>query len=102
MIVYVKTQGARIVKEGRHLLVKKGDGIYNTLFTYKLDQLLLFGNISCGHCVNSIQVEVSSLPGVSGVWANQETKSVEIEFDPPASEETIKELLEKINYPVAE
>ena len=49
MIVYVKTQGARIVKEGRHLLVKKGDGIYNTLFTYKLDQLLLFGNIEITH-----------------------------------------------------
>jgi len=45
MIVYVKTQGARIVKEGRHLVVKKGDGIYKTLFTYKLKQLLLFGNI---------------------------------------------------------
>ncbi len=49
MFVYVKTQGARIVKEGRHLLVKKGDGIYNTLFTYKLDQLLLFGNIEITH-----------------------------------------------------
>jgi len=49
MIVYVKTQGARIVKEGKHLLVKKGDGIYNTLFTYKLDQLLLFGNIEITH-----------------------------------------------------
>jgi len=49
MIVYVKTQGARIVKEGKHLLVKKGDGIYHTLFTYKLDQLLLFGNIEITH-----------------------------------------------------
>ena len=49
MIVYVKTQGARIVKEGRHLVVKKGDGIYNTLFTYKLKQLLLFGNIEITH-----------------------------------------------------
>ncbi|MBW2609525.1 MAG: CRISPR-associated endonuclease Cas1 [Deltaproteobacteria bacterium] len=49
MIAYVKTQGARIVKEGRHLLVRKGDGIYNTLFTYKLDQLLLFGNIEITH-----------------------------------------------------
>ena len=49
MIVYVKTQGARVIKEGRHLLVKKGDGIYNTLFTYKLDQLLLFGNIEITH-----------------------------------------------------
>jgi len=49
MIVYVKSQGARIVKEGKHLLVKKGDGIYNTLFTYKLEQLLLFGNIEITH-----------------------------------------------------
>ena len=49
MIIYVKTQGARIVKEGRHLVVKKGDGIYNTLFTYKLKQLLLFGNIEITH-----------------------------------------------------
>lgn len=49
MIAYVKTQGARIVKEGKHLLVRKGDGIYNTLFTYKLDQLLLFGNIEITH-----------------------------------------------------
>ena len=57
-------------------------------------------NISCGHCVNSIQSEVSNLTGVSGVWANQDTKTVEIEFEPPANEKTIKELLEKINYPV--
>ena len=49
MIAYIKTQGSRIVKEGRHLLGKKGDGIYNTLFTYKLDQLLLFGNIEITH-----------------------------------------------------
>ncbi len=49
MIVYIKTQGARIIKEGRHLQVKKGNDVYNTLFTYKLDQLLLFGNIEITH-----------------------------------------------------
>ena len=59
-------------------------------------------NISCGHCVNSIQVELSKLPGVSGVWADQETKSVEIEFKDPATEEKIKTLLDSINYPVNE
>jgi hypothetical protein len=37
MVVYIRTQGAKIVKEGRHLLVKKGDATYNTLFTYKLN-----------------------------------------------------------------
>ena len=49
MIAYVRTQDARIVKEGRHLLVRKGDGIYNTLFTYKLGRILLFGNIEITH-----------------------------------------------------
>lgn len=58
--------------------------------------------ISCGHCVNSIQTEVSKAPGVHGVWADQETKSVEIEFDDPATEESIKSLLQSINYPVKE
>ena len=59
-------------------------------------------NISCGHCVNSIQVELSDIPGVAGVWADQETKSVEIEFEPPASEEQIKDTLVSINYPPKE
>ena len=49
MIVYIKTQGAKIIKEGRHLLVKKGEDVYNTLFTYKLSQLVLFGNIHFTH-----------------------------------------------------
>jgi len=49
MVVYIKTQGAKIVKEGRHLLVKKGDSVYHTLFTYKLKQIVLFGNIDITH-----------------------------------------------------
>lgn len=49
MIVYIKTQGAKIIKEGRHLLVKKGNDTYHTIFTYKLDQLLIFGNIEITH-----------------------------------------------------
>ena len=49
MVVYIKTQGARIIKEGRHLLVKKGDATYNTLFTYKLRQIVIFGNVEITH-----------------------------------------------------
>ena len=59
-------------------------------------------NISCGHCVNSIQEELNKLPGVSEAWANKETKFVEIEYDSPATEEIIKTLLESINYPAKE
>ena len=46
MIVYVTTQGARIVREGRHLLVTQGDTVYHTLFVSKLEQLVLCGNIT--------------------------------------------------------
>jgi len=49
MVIYVRTQGAKITKEGKHLLVKKGGATYHTLFTYKLKQLLLFGNIEITH-----------------------------------------------------
>lgn len=49
MVIYIRTQGAKIVKEGRHLLVKKGDSIYHTLFTYKLRQMVIFGNVEITH-----------------------------------------------------
>lgn len=46
MIVHVTTQGARIVLEGRHLLVKKEGDTYHTLFPHRLEQLVLYGNVS--------------------------------------------------------
>jgi copper chaperone CopZ len=58
-------------------------------------------NISCGHCVHTIQTEVADLAGVKSVKADQNTKAVEIVFDAPATEEKIKALLAEINYPVA-
>jgi copper chaperone len=58
-------------------------------------------NISCGHCVNTIQNEVSEIEGIQSVKADQESRLVEIEFDGPATEEQIKALLAEINYPVA-
>lgn len=58
-------------------------------------------NISCGHCVNTIQMEVADIEGVEKVNADQETQVVEISFDDPATEEAIKALMAEINYPVA-
>lgn len=57
-------------------------------------------NISCGHCVHTIQMEVSDMDGVESVVASAETKQVEIVFENPASEDDIKALLAEINYPV--
>jgi copper chaperone len=56
--------------------------------------------ISCGHCVHTIQMEVGELAGVSSVKASEESKTVEIAFDAPATEDQIKALLTEINYPV--
>ncbi len=59
-------------------------------------------NISCGHCVHTIQMEVGELTGVHSVVADQNTKTVTIGFDDSATEDQIKTLLKEINYPVAE
>lgn len=56
-------------------------------------------NISCGHCVHTIQTEVADLAGVKSVKADQNTKKVEIVFEAPATEDKIKSLLAEINYP---
>jgi copper chaperone len=57
-------------------------------------------NISCGHCVHTIKMEVSEVEGVVSVDANVDTKTVKITFNPPATESIIKDLLTEINYPV--
>lgn len=56
-------------------------------------------NISCGHCVHTIEMELGDLEGVTSVKASNDTKVVEIMFDDPASEDKIKALLAEINYP---
>lgn len=58
-------------------------------------------NISCGHCVHTIQMEISDLEGVQSVKADQSSQVVEITYGDPASEDRIKALLAEINYPVA-
>jgi copper chaperone len=59
-------------------------------------------NISCGHCVHTIQNELSDLDGVKKVTASLENKSVLIEFGPPATPEILKDVLAEMNYPVEE
>jgi copper chaperone len=55
--------------------------------------------ISCGHCIHTIETELSELQGVQSVKADIDTKKVVITFDAPASEEKIKALLAEIDYP---
>jgi copper ion binding protein len=57
--------------------------------------------ISCGHCVNAIKNELSEMEGVKSVEGSPETKSVDVEWEAPASLEKIKDTLKEINYPAA-
>ena len=58
-------------------------------------------NISCGHCVMTIQNEVADLAGVKSVAADQATRMVTVEWDTPATWDQIQALLAEINYPPA-
>jgi copper chaperone len=57
-------------------------------------------NISCAHCVHTIQTEVGELPGVKTVEANEQSRLVTVGFEPPATRQDIEALLAEINYPV--
>ena len=59
-------------------------------------------NISCNHCVHTIQNEVGALAGVKSVQARLDTKEVKVAFDAPVTQTQIVATLAEINYPVAE
>ena len=62
---------------------------------------LLAPDISCGHCVGTVQSTLGSLAGVSSVSASAETKLVDVEFDPAVvTVDTISEALKEAGYPV--
>ena len=57
-------------------------------------------NISCGHCVATIEREVSEIDGVSEVKAEQTSRNVTISWDPDTTDwVVIEELMTDIDYP---
>ena len=62
----------------------------------------LVPNISCHHCVMTIKRELGELDGVVSASGDVETKTVTVEWEPPASWDGIKALLAEINYAPAE
>jgi copper chaperone CopZ len=55
--------------------------------------------ISCGHCVKTIQNELSNLVGVRSVEGDPGQKTITVGWDSPATLEAIRALLSEINYP---
>jgi copper chaperone len=56
--------------------------------------------INCNHCVHTIQSELSEMDGVKKVSADAATKEVVVDYETPATPESIESLLSEINYPV--
>jgi len=68
----------------------------------KMDTIsLTIPNISCGHCIHTIKMELMEMEGVTEVTADLAAKQVNVVFSAPANEEAIKNLLKEINYPAA-
>lgn len=60
-------------------------------------------NITCGHCVATIQREVGELDGVSSVDGDQATRQVKISWDPETTDwVVIEDLMKEINYAPSE
>jgi copper ion binding protein len=64
-------------------------------------ETLSIPNISCGHCVMAIKNELGELDGVKTVDGSPEAKTINVEWESPATLEKIKETLKEINYPAA-
>ena len=58
-------------------------------------------NITCGHCVMAIKNELTELAGVLGVDGRADDKTVTVEWEAPATLETLRATLAEINYPAA-
>lgn len=57
-------------------------------------------DISCEHCVATVQETVSALEGVSQVQASEETQRIDIAFDPQrVSLDQIRKALGEAGYP---
>lgn len=57
-------------------------------------------NISCEHCVRTIEREVKELAGVKSISADEKSKTVTVEFDNESIVPQFKSLMEEIGYPV--
>jgi copper chaperone CopZ len=57
-------------------------------------------NISCGHCVMTIERELARVDGVESVSAAQGTREVSVAWDEGrTSWEELRRVLQEINYP---
>jgi copper chaperone CopZ len=56
-------------------------------------------NMTCNGCVSTVKGEIEQLAGVINVDVNKPAQLVTVEWDPPASWNTIEQALIGIEYP---
>lgn len=59
-------------------------------------------NMSCDHCVRTLETELSELKGVNSVVADLSKKTLAISIDDTITWDNVVELLKEINYPPAD
>jgi len=58
-------------------------------------------NISCGHCVKTIENELCELEGIKSLEGDPQNKTFTVEWEAPITLEKIRDILNEINYPAA-
>lgn len=54
--------------------------------------------MTCGHCVNSVQAEVSQLPGVSEVQVDLASGAVTVTSQTPLDEAAVRAAVDEAGY----
>ena len=57
-------------------------------------------DISCGHCIQTIEGAVTKLPGVRFVSGDPDTKLITIEYTSDAELAAVEQAMEEEGYPV--
>ena len=58
-------------------------------------------NISCGHCVMTIQNELRKLVGIKQVDGDTQNKAITVDWESPTTLQEIRDTLKEINYPAS-
>jgi copper chaperone CopZ len=58
-------------------------------------------DISCGHCVMTIQNELKELVGVNEVEGDTQNKVITVEWESPTTLQEIRDTLNELNYPAS-
>ena len=58
-------------------------------------------NISCGHCVMTIERELKFVDGVNSVRANKDSRAVMVEVESEGNLPAVEAMLKEIGYPAS-